>query len=58
MVASRAVSGPFCLTHSLACFFAGMGASYQFSIPAGASVVVVNLLVFLLFMTWQALERA
>ena len=38
---------------SLACFFAGMVASYQFSIPAGASVVVVNLCAFLLFMAWQ-----
>ena len=43
---------------SMICFLIGMTASYQFSTPAGASVVVVNLLVFLLFMTWQALERA
>ena len=43
---------------SMVCFLIGMTASYQFSTPAGASVVVVNLLVFLLFMTWQALERA
>ena len=42
---------------SLACFFAGMVASYQFSIPAGASVVVVNLCAFLLFMAWQSLGR-
>ncbi len=37
------------------CFFAGMAASYQFSIPAGASVVVVNLCAFLLFLAWQSL---
>ena len=43
---------------SMVCFLIGMTASYQFSTPAGASVVVVNLLVFLLFMAWQALERA
>ena len=43
---------------SMICFLIGMTASYQFSTPAGASVVVVNLLMFLLFMTWQALERA
>ena len=43
---------------SMICFLIGMTASYQFSTPAGASVVVVNLLVFLLFMAWQALERA
>ena len=42
---------------SLACFFAGMVASYQFSIPAGTSVVVVNLCAFLLFMAWQSLGR-
>ena len=42
---------------SLACFFAGMVASYQFSIPAGASVVVVNLLAFLLFGAWQSLGK-
>ena len=43
---------------SMVCFLIGMTASYQFSTPAGASVVVVNLIVFLLFMAWQALERA
>ena len=42
---------------SLACFFAGMVASYQFSIPAGASVAVVKLCAFLLFMAWQSLGR-
>ena len=40
---------------SLICFFLGMVASYQFSTPAGASVVIVNLLAFLLFMAWQSL---
>lgn len=36
------------------CFFAGMIASYRFSTPAGASVVLVNLAVFLLFCLAQA----
>ena len=40
---------------SVLCFIIGMAASYQFSTPAGASVVVVNLLVFILFMAWQSL---
>lgn len=40
---------------SLICFFLGMVASYQFSTPAGSSVVIVNLLAFLLFMAWQSL---
>ncbi len=40
---------------SLICFFIGMVCSYQFSTPAGASVVLVNLAVFLLFMAWQAM---
>lgn len=40
---------------AVVCFFAGMAASYQFSIPAGASVVVVNLCAFLLFLAWQSL---
>ena len=34
---------------SVDCFFFGMFLSYVFSIPAGASVVCVNLVVFLLF---------
>lgn len=34
---------------SVLCFFAGMAASYRFSTPAGASVVLVNLGVFLVF---------
>lgn len=42
---------------SVLCFIIGMTASYQFSTPAGASVVVVNLLVFILFMAWQSLGR-
>ena len=40
---------------SVICFFLGMVVSYQFSTPAGASVVMVNLLAFLLFMAWQSL---
>ena len=39
------VSGIF----SVVCFFIGMTASYVYSTPAGASVVVVNLVFFLLF---------
>jgi len=34
---------------SIACFFFGMAISYAFSAPAGASVVIVNLAVFLIF---------
>ena len=34
---------------SIICFFIGMTASYIYSTPAGASVVVVNLIFFLLF---------
>lgn len=34
---------------SVLCFFAGMAVSYRFSTPAGASVVLVNLGVFLVF---------
>lgn len=40
---------------SLVCFLLGMMASYQFSTPAGASVVVVNLIAFGLFSMWQVL---
>ena len=40
---------------SLICFLLGMMASYQFSTPAGASVVVVNLIAFGLFSMWQVL---
>ena len=38
---------------SLICFVLGMMASYQFSTPAGASVVVVNLLAFGIFSAWK-----
>ena len=34
---------------SVVCFFAGLVLSYAYSIPAGASVVVVNMTAFLLF---------
>lgn len=34
---------------AVVCFSIGMGLSYRFSIPAGASVVLVNLAAFLLF---------
>lgn len=42
---------------SLVCFLLGMMASYQLSTPAGASVVVVNLIAFGLFSMWQVLGR-
>ena len=42
---------------SLVCFLLGMMASYQFSTPAGASVVVVNLIAFVLFSMWQVLGK-
>ena len=42
---------------SLICFLLGMMASYQVSTPAGASVVVVNLIAFGLFSMWQVLGR-
>lgn len=42
---------------SVVCFAFGMAASYRFSAPAGASVVVANLLCFLLFTAWQAVGR-
>ncbi len=42
---------------SVVCFSLGMVGSYQFSTPAGASVVVVNLLAFLLCLAWQFLSR-
>ena len=42
---------------SLICFVLGMMASYQFSTPAGASVVVVNLLAFGIFSAWKVLGR-
>lgn len=34
---------------SVGCFFVGMTASFAFSTPAGASVVLANLMIFLLF---------
>ena len=34
---------------SVVCFFAGLVLSYAYSVPAGASVVVVNMAAFLLF---------
>ena len=42
---------------SLVCFLLGMMASYQFSTPAGASVVVVNLIAFGLFSMWQVFGK-
>ena len=42
---------------SLVCFLLGMMASYQFSTPAGASVVVVNLIAFGMFSMWQVLGK-
>ena len=42
---------------SLVCFLLGMMASYQFSMPAGASVVVVNLIAFGLFSMWQVVGK-
>lgn len=39
---------------SVVCFLAGMVASYTLSTPAGASVVVMDLLCFLLFTAWAA----
>lgn len=42
---------------SVICFVVGMVASYTFSTPAGASVVVANLICFLLFSAWQMAGR-
>ena len=42
---------------SVVCFCIGMAASYRFSTPAGATVVLVNLAAFLLFMGTEALGR-
>ena len=42
---------------SLICFLLGMMASYQFSTPAGASVVVLHLIAFGLFSMWPVLGR-
>ena len=41
---------------SAVCFFLGMTASYQLSTPAGASVVVVNLGAFLLFVVYRLVD--
>jgi zinc transport system permease protein len=43
---------------SLCCFFAGISASYLFNLPSGASVVLFNMAVFLLFWGLQALRGA
>ena len=43
---------------SAVCFLAGLTASYAWSVPAGASVVMVNLAVFLLCAAAQALRGA
>ena len=40
------------------CFFAGIVLSYIFSVPAGASVVLVNLTIFLLFTAVQSAYKA
>ena len=42
---------------AVCCFGVGVVGSYQFDIPVGASVVVVNLLVFLLFCVVQAVRE-
>lgn len=42
---------------SVACFFLGMVASYKYSTPAGATVVLVNLAAFLLFSGVRILKR-
>ncbi|MGN0987993.1 MAG: metal ABC transporter permease [Otoolea sp.] len=42
---------------SVICFFIGMTASYIYSTPAGASVVVVNLIFFLLFSLIQFVRQ-
>ena len=42
---------------SVVCFFIGMTASYVYSTPAGASVVVVNMFFFLLFSLVQFVRQ-
>lgn len=42
---------------SVVCFFAGMTASYRFSTPAGASIVMANLAAFLLFTAFRESGR-
>ena len=43
---------------SAACFFAGISSSFVLSTPAGASVVVANLIVFLIFAAVGAIRDA
>lgn len=43
---------------SVACFFIGLCLSYLLSIPAGASVVVVNIVAFLIFAVIGKVKRA
>jgi zinc transport system permease protein len=42
---------------SLACFFAGIVVSYLYATPTGASVVIMNIAIFLLFWFFQAGAR-
>ena len=42
---------------SVLCFFAGVTASYVYEMPTGASVVIVNVVAFLLFWLASALKR-
>ena len=44
-------------TVSVVCFFIGLVLSYVYSIPAGASVVVVNMGAFGIFSVIQAIRR-
>ena len=44
-------------TVSVVCFFIGLVLSYVYSIPAGASVVVVNMGAFGIFSVIQAVRR-
>jgi len=41
---------------SVICFFIGIVISYTWDTPAGASIVVVNLALFLLFYTWRLIR--
>ena len=42
---------------AVACFFVGLVLSYQYSIPAGASVVVVNMAAFGIFSLIRAVRK-
>lgn len=42
---------------SLVCFFIGVVASYLYALPTGASVVIVNIVVFVLFTIAAAIKR-